>query len=83
MFHFPIFCANGGIYVCCENKGNPNFKIGRWDQEDFREIWMGQQHWEIYNKTIVDLCQPCRPNKMNNDIQKILDDPKLIEVLYL
>jgi sulfatase maturation enzyme AslB (radical SAM superfamily) len=83
MFHFPVFCANGRIYVCCEAKGNPNFELGAWDHGDFRDLWLGPKHWEIYNKTNVSLCQPCRPNINNIQIQNILNDPQKIESLYL
>jgi sulfatase maturation enzyme AslB (radical SAM superfamily) len=83
MYHFPVFCADGYIYVCCDNKGNPDFAIGRWDQDDFRDIWMGDRHHEIYEKTLVEFCRPCRPNHTNNVIQGIIDDPSLLEQLYL
>ncbi len=83
MYHFPVFCAEGYIYVCCDNKGNPNFSIGRWDQGDFRDLWMKEKHHEIYDRTNVALCRPCRPNPTNNAIQEILDQPKKIETLYL
>ena len=83
MFHFPVFCANGKIYVCCENKGNSNFELGSWDSEDFRDIWLSDRHREIYNKTNVAFCQPCRPNISNIQIQNILDNPKQLETLYL
>jgi sulfatase maturation enzyme AslB (radical SAM superfamily) len=83
MYHFPVFCADGYIYVCCENKGNANFRIGSWDFGDFRDLWLTQPHHDIYNKTNVSLCAPCRPNMTNNRIQDILDDPKQIEQLYL
>lgn len=83
MYHFPVFCAEGYIYVCCDNKGNPQFSIGRWDQDDFRDIWLSEMHHDIYRKTNVSLCKPCRPNHTNNKIQEILDNPKKIEELYL
>jgi sulfatase maturation enzyme AslB (radical SAM superfamily) len=83
MYHFPVFCAEGYIYVCCDNKGNPNFAIGRWDQDDFRDLWQKDRHHSIYQGTNVSLCRPCRPNHTNNHIQDILDDPKKIEQLYL
>jgi sulfatase maturation enzyme AslB (radical SAM superfamily) len=83
MFQFPIFCADGEIYVCCENKGNPRFSIGRWREGDFRDIWLGQRHHDIYKKINTNLCQPCRPNGDNNAIQYILDNPAKIETLYL
>jgi sulfatase maturation enzyme AslB (radical SAM superfamily) len=83
MFHFPVFCADGKIYICCENKGNPNFELASWDSGDFRNDWLSQRHWEIYNRTRVEFCQPCRPNISNIKIQNILDNPKEVETLYL
>jgi hypothetical protein len=83
MFHFPVFCADGKIYICCENKGNPQFELCAWDSGDFRDSWLTEQHWEIYNRTNVAFCQPCRPNINNIHIQNILDNPKTIETLYL
>lgn len=83
MYHFPMFCADGEMYVCCENKGNPAFSIGRWDTGDFRDQWLSQRHHDIYNKTNTGFCAPCRPNPTNIKIQNILDNPKLIEELYL
>ena len=83
MFHFPVFCADGKIYICCEGKGNPQFELGAWDSGDFRDIWLNERHHEIYNKTRVEFCQPCRPNISNIAIQNILNNPKTIEALYL
>jgi len=83
MFHFPVFCADGKIYICCEGKGNPQFELGAWDSGDFRDLWLSDRHYEIYNKTRVEFCQPCRPNISNIAIQNIMDNPKLIETLYL
>lgn len=83
MFHFPVFCADGKIYICCEGKGNPQFELTNWDTGDFRDAWLNQRHYEIYNKTRVEFCAPCRPNISNIKIQNILDNPKDIENLYL
>ena len=83
MFHFPVFCANGKIYICCEGKGNPKFELTSWDSDDFRDQWLNQRHHEIYNSTRVEFCQPCRPNINNIQIQNILNNPKQIESLYL
>jgi sulfatase maturation enzyme AslB (radical SAM superfamily) len=83
LYHFPVFCADGYLYLCCDNKGNHDFSIGRWDQDDFRDTWMSDVHHSLYNKINVAFCQPCRPNQTNNMIQDILDDPKKMEVLYL
>jgi sulfatase maturation enzyme AslB (radical SAM superfamily) len=83
MFHFPVFCADGKIYICCEGKGNPQFELTNWNQDDFRDAWLNERHYEIYNKTLVEFCQPCRPNINNIKIQNILDNPKNLEELYL
>ena len=83
MFHFPVFCANGKIYVCCEGKGNPQFELCDWDTGDFRDHWLDKRHHDVYNKTRVEFCQPCRPNISNMKIQDLLNNPQQIEVLYL
>jgi hypothetical protein len=83
MFHFPVFCADGKVYLCCEGKGNPQFELADWDSGDFRDAWLGERHYEVYNKTRVEFCQPCRPNISNIKIQNILNNPKDIETLYL
>lgn len=81
MYQFPVFCADGEIYVCCDNKGNPKFSIGRWDQGDFRNLWLSQRHHDIYNLTNTQLCPHCRPNASNNKIQQALSTH--IESLYI
>lgn len=83
MFQFPVCCADGNVYVCCDNKGNPEFSIGSWLDDDIRDIWLSDRHWEVYNKINTNFCQPCRPNPSNIKIQDILDNPKSIETLYL
>lgn len=83
MFHFPVFCADGKIYICCEGKGNPQFELTNWDTGDFRDSWLNKRHYDIYNKTRVEFCAPCRPNISNIKIQNILNNPKDIENLYL
>ena len=82
MFQFPVFCADGKIYLCCESKGKQQFELGAWDEADFRDLWLNERHMEVYNKTRVEFCQPCRPNVNNNGIQKIIDNPALLETLY-
>lgn len=83
MFQFPVFCADGKVYVCCENKGNSQFAIGDWVDTDFRDNWLGNCHWDIYNRTNTKLCSPCRPNINNVEIQKIINNPELLEKLYM
>lgn len=83
MYQFPVFCADGYIYTCCDNKGNHAFALGRWDQEDFRDLWLNDRHHSIYNQINTGLCPPCRPNYNNNQIQKIIDQPVLMEQLYI
>jgi len=83
MFQFPVFCADGEIYTCCDNKGRADYSIGHWDQGDFRDLWLGPRHYEVYDKINTHLCPPCRPNAANIQIQEILNNPELLENLYL
>jgi sulfatase maturation enzyme AslB (radical SAM superfamily) len=82
MYQFPVFCADGYIYTCCDNKGNHNFALGRWDEGDFRDLWLNDRHHSMYNTTNTQLCPPCRPNANNIQIQKIINDNSLLETLY-
>lgn len=82
MYQFPVFCADGYIYTCCDNKGNHRFALGRWDTDDFRNLWLNDKHHSIYNTTNTALCPPCRPNAHNINIQKIINDNSLMEQLY-
>jgi wyosine [tRNA(Phe)-imidazoG37] synthetase (radical SAM superfamily) len=82
MMQFPMFCVDGKIYVCCENKGNARFDIGQWDQDDFRDVWMADTHMSLYNSVNTKLCPPCRSHHHNNAIQEIINNPSLIETLH-
>jgi len=82
MMQFPMFSVDGKIYICCENKGNPRFDIGRWDEGDFRDLWMAERHMSIYNSVNTKLCPPCRSHHHNNAIQEIINDPSKLEVLH-
>lgn len=82
MFQYPLFSADGEIYVCCENKGDPRFSIGNWSNQDFRDIWLKQRHLSVYNSINTGFCGPCRNNKHNNKIQEIINNPEKLENLY-
>lgn len=82
MYQFLIFCPDGKMYTCCENKGVERFAIGPWNQDDFRDLWLGSNHHDIYNSINTKLCPPCRSHNHNLAIQQILDDPDLMDVLY-
>ena len=56
MYQFPVFCADGFIYTCCDNKGNADFALGHWDQNDFRDLWLTQRHHDIYRNTDNSKC---------------------------
>lgn len=83
MYLFPVFCPDGKIYACCENKGNPQFAIGEWQGRDFRESWLAQRQTEVYNNTNTHLCHPCRSNNHNIEIQNIIDNPESMERLLM
>jgi len=83
MYLFPVFCPDGKIYACCENKGNPAFVIGNWLEHDFRESWLSQQQINVYNNINTNFCHPCRSNNHNIEIQNILNNPELLERLLM
>ena len=82
MYQFPVFCADGEIYTCCDNKGNPRFSLGRWDQDDFRDLWLNDRHHEIYQSVDTRFCPHCRPNVHNIGIQNIINDVSKLEQMY-
>ena len=79
MFLYTIMAANGDINVCCESRGDRTFTIGNWMREDIRDIWMKDRHMEVYNSINTMQCPPCKPNKINNIIQKDLEESALLE----
>jgi sulfatase maturation enzyme AslB (radical SAM superfamily) len=83
MYRFPVFCADGEIYTCCDNKGNSKFSLGRWDQGDFRDLWLSDRHHSIYNSTDTRFCPHCRPNSHNIGIQNIINNDAELEQLYV
>jgi sulfatase maturation enzyme AslB (radical SAM superfamily) len=82
MYQFLIFCPDGNMYTCCENKGNPIFSIGAWNKDDFRDLWLSDSHNSIYNKINTKLCPPCRSHNHNLAVQKIIDNPSMLDILY-
>jgi len=81
MFQFPVFCADGKVYSCCDHKGNSHYEIANWDKDDFRDEWLGEKHWAVYNRINTKLCPPCRGNNNNIDIQHALNDRSNLEDL--
>lgn len=76
MFLYPIFSANGNIYVCCEGKGQNKFVLGNWVENDIKKLWFSKKHYDIYNSIDVSKCPPCTPNSWNNNIQKLINNLK-------
>jgi radical SAM protein with 4Fe4S-binding SPASM domain len=83
MYLFPVFCPDGKIYACCENKGNPSFAIGDWLGQDFRDSWLSQRQHDVYNNINTNFCHPCRSNNHNIEIQNVIDNPELLERLLM
>jgi len=73
-FLFPSFCADGNIYLCCEYKGREDIKLGSWIDNDWRDLWCGERHREIYKNFRTAFCKPCRPNVTNNLIESALQN---------
>jgi hypothetical protein len=60
--------------LCCEYKGREDLKLGSWIDDDWRDLWCGDRHREIYNNFKTVFCKPCRPNTTNNLIEHSLVD---------
>jgi len=82
MYQFVVFCPDGKMYSCCENKGNPDFSIGDWTQNDFRDLWLNSQHDLMYNSINTKLCAPCRSHHHNLAIQSMIDNPQQLDSLF-
>lgn len=82
LYLLPVFCSDGKIYTCCENRGNPKFSLGSWVGADLLEFWGTPEHYKIFKQTDVSLCEPCRPNCHNNEIQYILDNKICYDDLF-
>lgn len=82
MYQFAIFCADGNIYTCCENKGNSKFAMGSWTQGDFTDLWHSAQHHDIYNSVNTKLCQPCRSHNHNQAIETVRQDASQLDTLF-
>lgn len=83
MYMFAIFCADGHVYTCCENKGNKKFDLGSWTDQDFRTLWHSDRHHEIYHSINTQLCAPCRSHDHNLALQRVMDQPDLEDGLIL
>ncbi|GEA11826.1 radical SAM protein [Alteromonas sp. KUL49] len=83
LFMLPVFCSDGNVYMCCENRGNPNFSLGSWVDGDFWEKWGEQEHKKMYNDIDVKLCQPCRPHVHNIKVEESLVNHDYHQELFL
>ena len=82
MYAFLIFCPDGNMYSCCENKGNPLYSIGSWVDADFRKSWYETNHHNMYNSINTKLCPPCRSHNHNLAIEKVLQNPENQDELF-
>lgn len=83
MYSFLIFCSDGCMYTCCENKGNDRFSLGSWTQNDFRTAWHSALHSSIYNGINTQLCPPCRSHDHNQALESLMQNPALADTLFL
>lgn len=83
LYMLPVFCSDGNVYTCCENRGNPDFALGSWVNGDFWQHWGGEAHKKIYQNIDVKYCQPCRPHVHNIKVQESLDNMSYHQDLFL
>lgn len=63
-----IVCADANVYVCCQYKLNPKFKLGSLKEKTFKEIWESKERQEVINRIDLARCPPCKYNKYNEVI---------------
>jgi hypothetical protein len=67
-----------GLYVCCEFKGHPAYKLGEvWDRESFEAAWEAKR--EFVENLDLSGCKPyCAPFELNAQLRAIRQRGKLI-----
>ncbi|EJV74129.1 radical SAM protein [Bacillus cereus] len=61
--------ADGTLYVCCNQRGNENFKLGNLHEETLEEIWWGERRQKIINNINVSKCPPnCKGHEANKTL---------------
>ncbi|MGN7471989.1 radical SAM protein [Brevibacillus sp. SAFN-007a] len=61
--------ADGTLYVCCNQRGNENFKLGNLNENTLEEIWWGERRKNIISNINV---QKCPPNCKGHEANKVL-----------
>ncbi len=83
LYMLPVFAADGLVYLCCENRGNPKFALGSWLDDEFWLNWCSDAHYEIYNDIDARLCLPCRPHTHNIEVENSINSQSFHQDLFL
>lgn len=63
-----VINADGYLYHCCVQRGQPNFRAGSILDRPFREVWMDAAHRRMQAAIDVTQCPPCRYDGYNQVI---------------
>lgn len=65
--------ADCNVYVCCQLRGNPNFRFGNLKEKSFWKIWNSREKQKVLRKIDVNKCPPCRYSKYNELLEYLMD----------
>jgi wyosine [tRNA(Phe)-imidazoG37] synthetase (radical SAM superfamily) len=71
-----VFQANKKVGFCCDNRGNPTFEIGPYDNPtELLNFWGSKEHYKLINDICVNSCTRCTFSIFNQYFeQAILKD---------
>jgi len=78
----PVFSSDGNIYTCCENRGNDFFKLCNWTDPSFKDVWMSEKHFNMYQNLDLNLCKPCRPHSHNIEIDNLITSKDFVSDMF-
>lgn len=61
--------ADGNVYHCCQQRGQPDFIVGSILEHSFRDIWLTPEHRALLARIDVSLCPTCRYDGYNELIE--------------
>jgi len=82
LYMLPIFCADGGLYLCPEHRGNKDLMLANWMNDDWRSLWCKDKHTNLFHTFDISICPPCRPDPYNTGVQKVLNNPERFEEIF-
>jgi MoaA/NifB/PqqE/SkfB family radical SAM enzyme len=78
-----IFMADGKVSFCCDNRGNPDFEIGPFnDPREILKFWGSKEHRDLMCEKCVDSCPRCTFSVFNQYFEKcVCDDGFMLDFI--